>query len=93
MRTTVTIQNLKCEGCKNAIAKRMAGILGISNIDIDVVSSEVSFDYKTHNALEGLRSELADIGYPITGDPNTIVAKVKSYVNCAVGRISTTEKT
>ena len=38
--------------------------------------------------LEGLREELTNLGYPIIGDPNTIVEKAKSYFNFAVGRIS-----
>lgn len=88
MRTTVIIQNLKCNGCKNAVTKRMGQIDGISLIDIDVETSEVTFDYTTHNAMEGLRDTLIDLGYPITGDPNTIVSKAKSYFNCAIGKVT-----
>lgn len=73
MRTTVTIQNLQCDGCKNAVAIQLNKIDGISNIDIDVSNSSVSFDYKTHNTLEGLRMNLKEIGFPITKDPNRIV--------------------
>ena len=87
MKTKVVIQNLKCDGCKNSISKRMLNIEGISNVVINVDTSEVSFDYTTHNVLEGLREQLADLGYPITGDPNTIVEKAKSYISCAIGKI------
>ncbi len=45
---------------------------GISNMFIDVHSGSVSFDYDSHNAMEGLRMELAEMGYPITSDPNTL---------------------
>lgn len=89
MRTTVSIQNLKCDGCKNVISKKLQILAGISDCTIDVASSTISFNYSTHNAMEGLRMELATMGYPITGDPNTIVDKAKSYVNCAVGRLTT----
>tara|TARA_R110002050_G_scaffold179741_3_gene313229 strand:+ start:1099 stop:1377 length:279 start_codon:yes stop_codon:yes gene_type:complete len=88
MRTTVTIQNLKCDGCKNTIQIKLSKIKGVSNIDVNVSKSSVTFDYTTHNVLEGLRAELRDMGYPITGDPNSVVSKVKSYVSCAVGKIS-----
>jgi copper chaperone CopZ len=88
MKTTVTIQNLKCDGCKNTIQVRLSKIKGISNVDINVPKSTVSFDYLTHNVMEGLRAELSDMGYPITGDPNTIISKTKSYVSCAIGKIS-----
>lgn len=88
MKTTVIIQNLKCDGCKNAVIKRMQKVEGISDISIDIETSEVTFDYTTHNAMEGLRDSLADLGYPITGDPNTIVSKAKSYFNCAIGKVT-----
>tara|TARA_R110002051_G_scaffold7699_2_gene34171 strand:- start:4161 stop:4445 length:285 start_codon:yes stop_codon:yes gene_type:complete len=88
MRTTVTIQNLKCDGCKNTLQIRLSKIKGISNVNINVPKSTVSFNYMTHNVMEGLRAELSDMGYPITGDPNTIVSKAKSYVSCAIGKMS-----
>lgn len=88
MRTTVTVQNLKCDGCKNAVTKRMLCTEGISDVVINVITSEVSFNYTTHNALEGLREMLSDLGYPITGDPNTIFDKTKSYIQCAIGKLN-----
>ena len=88
MKTTVTIQNLKCDGCKNAIKKRLLRLSGISNVSVNVFTSEVTFHYTTHNALEGLRESLADLGYPITGEPNTIVDRAKSYIQCAIGKMS-----
>lgn len=91
MRTTVTIQNLKCEGCKNALQIKLNKVDGISRVDVNVSESSVTFDYTTHNVIEGLRAELKDMGYPITGDPNTIVSKAKSYVSCAIGKMSSTE--
>lgn len=72
MRTTVTIQNLRCDGCKHAVMIRLNKTEGISNVIIDVSRSRVSFDYKTHNTLEGLRMDLKEMGYPITNDPNRI---------------------
>lgn len=91
MRTTVNIQNMKCDGCKNAITVKLKKIVGISDIAIDVATKSLSFSYTTHNVMEGLRMELANMGYTITGDPNTIVNKAKSYLNCAVGRITIKE--
>lgn len=72
MRTTVIIQNLKCNDCKNRVAEVFSDFNGISNLVIDISSGILSFDYKTHNALEGLRIKLAEIGLPITYDPNVI---------------------
>lgn len=72
MRTTVTIQNLRCDGCKKIVATQLHELEGISNIAIDVSSGTVSFDYRTHNTLEGLRMNLEEIGFPITHDPSRI---------------------
>ncbi|SHG54549.1 heavy-metal-associated domain-containing protein [Winogradskyella jejuensis] len=88
MRTTVHIQNMKCEGCKNALRIKLNKVDGISNVEINIADSSVAFDYTTHNVIEGLRAELRDMGYPITGDPNSIVSKAKSYVSCALGKVS-----
>lgn len=74
MKTTVTIQNLKCESCKNAVTLKLNKIEGISNVEIDIPTASVTFEYKTHNIMEGLRMELKEMGYPITGDPNTVVS-------------------
>lgn len=79
---------MKCEGCRNTIITKLNKIDGISNVEIDLSSSSIAFSYTTHNAMEGLRFELSQMGYPITGDSNTIVNKAKSYVNCVVGKIS-----
>lgn len=72
MRTTVTIKNLQCDSCKNAVAIQLHKVAGISNVHIDITKGHVTFDYKTHNTLEGLRMNLEEIGFPITNDPNRI---------------------
>ena len=72
MRTTVTIQNLRCDGCKKIVAAQLKELEGISDIAIDVSSGSLSFDYRTHNTLEGLRVQLKAMGFPITHDPSRI---------------------
>ena len=72
MRTTVVIANLTCEHCKNTVEAQLKKVVGISNISINIKKSKVSFDYKTHNTLEGLRMDLEAIGFPITKDPSWI---------------------
>lgn len=72
MRTTVIIQNLKCDTCRNTVVAAIDKFDTISNVDIDINLGTLSFDYKSHNAMEGLRFELARIGHPITEDPSII---------------------
>ncbi|GAL65774.1 heavy-metal-associated domain-containing protein [Jejuia pallidilutea] len=78
MRTTVIINNLQCENCKNLLDTEIQKVSGISNLDIDIATKSISFDYKTHNAMEGLRMHLKAIGYPITKDPSIIKEDLKN---------------
>lgn len=72
MRTTVFIDSMQCENCKSFLDKEIQNYKGISKLQINLQIRSVSFDYKTHNAIEGLRMYLKKIGYPITKDPSII---------------------
>ena len=80
MNTTVIIKNLKCNDCKSAVTNLMLTVEGVSDIRINLIKNEVSFNYTTHNVLEGLRETLSEQGFPITKDPNTISNKVISFL-------------
>jgi len=72
MVATVVIENLECEVCKNFVIKEAYKLKGILNVVIDLDTKHLHFYYKTHNAMEGFRMRLAEIGYPITKDPSVI---------------------
>ena len=72
MRTTVIIQNLKCDKCKHKLVSALDKFDSISNAVTNLVTGSLSFDYVSHNALEGLRIHLTEIGLPITEDPSII---------------------
>jgi copper chaperone CopZ len=84
----VEIQNLKCGGCANTIVNKLTEIEGIENVKVNEETSEVSFDMQSGEHLEQVVTRLSEIGYPIAGDENTLMKKAKSYVSCAVGRMS-----
>ncbi len=86
--TTIQIENLKCGGCANTIKKGILSIDGISTIDIDIDKSEVVFDSEDKAILEAAREKLAKMGYPEVGTSNSTLQKAKSFVSCAVGRMS-----
>ncbi|WP_439131702.1 heavy-metal-associated domain-containing protein [Polaribacter sp.] len=75
MRTTVIIENLRCDDCKKTVATAVERFKGISNFTIDIATGSLSFDYRSHNAMEGLRFYLSKIGYPITEDTSLIKNK------------------
>lgn len=88
MKTTLVIQNLKCGGCANTIKNKLSELNQISEIDVDNENDSVSFTHASENDLNEVKALLAKLGYPIVGDKNAITTKAKSFVSCAVGRMS-----
>lgn len=88
MRKTIEIQNLKCGGCANTIIKKLSAVEAISHLSISVETSEVSFNYNASKDLELLENKLIQLGYPPVRLKNTISTKAKSYISCAMGKIS-----
>jgi copper chaperone CopZ len=88
MRITRNIQNLKCGGCANTVRKNLEGIDGISDVDVNIDDSSVTFSYKTLKEYNKAHEKLISLGYPFEDDVNSLIAKAKSYVSCAVGRMN-----
>ena len=88
MKTKLSIQNLKCGGCANTIINKLYELDNISSVSVDVESSVVTFEHKSENAIDTAVEKLATLGYPVEGDKNTVISKAKSFVSCAVGRMS-----
>lgn len=88
MNTKVFIQNLKCNGCATTITKKLSHLDHVSEIKVDVEESSVSFNYKDNLDLEVVLETLRENGYPVEGDVNTFGTKAKSFVSCAIGKMS-----
>ncbi len=88
MRKTIEIQNLKCGGCANTVITKLYTLEAISNVEVEVGTSKVSFDYTSSNNLKRVEKKLIQLGYPPVGLDNTIASKAKSFVSCAVGKMS-----
>ncbi|WP_264559083.1 heavy-metal-associated domain-containing protein [Flavobacterium sp. N2270] len=89
MKTRIHIQNLKCGGCANTIIKNLTQLNAISNVEVDVEDSVVSFEMESEKDLEQVKTTLKKIGYPEDGEANSLGSKAKSYVSCAIGKITT----
>ena len=87
MKANIIVQNLKCGGCASTITKGVSSIEGVSEVEIDVESSKISFNSESDN-LEVVYTKLAHMGYPVDGDSNSFGQKAKSYVSCAIGRVT-----
>ena len=88
METTIHIQNLKCGGCANTITKGISSIEAVQNVSVNVDESTVTFSYETEAQLNEVKNKLKSLGYPEDGEANTLGAKAKSYVSCAIGKMS-----
>lgn len=88
METTIYIQNLKCGGCSNTITKNVSAIQNISNVTVNVEESSVTFHYETKTNLAEVKNKLQSLGYPEDGEANSLGSKAKSYVSCAIGKMS-----
>ncbi len=62
MKAIVISKNPKQD---SSIKKCVANSSGISNLEIDVASHKFTFEFSTHNAIEGLREKLIAFGFAI----------------------------
>ena len=88
MKTTLKIQNLKCGGCANTIITKISNIDQISDVNVNVEESTVTFTSTSEGEIENVKNKLSTLGYPIEGDNNSVISKAKSYVSCATGKMS-----
>ncbi len=86
----IEIENLKCGGCVRSILKGLAELPGVTNAEVDMAQQSVKFE-----GAEDTRPQVADklraMGYPERGTLHGVsagVANAKSFLSCAVGRIS-----
>lgn len=88
MKTTVYIQNLKCGGCANTITKNLSTLDDVSDVFVGVEEASVTFDYTAEHSLALVKETLAKLGYPEDGEENSLGAKAKSMVSCAIGKMT-----
>lgn len=81
----VVIQNLKCGGCANTVTKGLEKLDGISNVQVNVEESKVSFE-SAQEDLSAVLQRLSELGYPEESEANSFLKKSKSVVSCVVGR-------
>lgn len=86
MTTEIKIENLKCGGCAATIKKGVLGVHSVNNVEVDLETSMVTVSH-AQDVVKSIKDKLSSLGYPESGDKNTVVHKAKSFVSCAVGRL------
>jgi len=82
------VENIKCGGCMNSIKTALLKLDGVTEVSIDKEIDTVTVTGTVNR--EDVVNKLNELGYPEKGN-NTLIRKAKSYVNCAIGRMSETE--
>ncbi len=84
----IIIENLKCHGCANTIRREVSKLEGVDAVEVGMADSSVTVVYNDDKIQKDIiLHQLAKIGYPEAGH-NSFVSEVKSYVSCAIGRMS-----
>ncbi|MGM0635940.1 MAG: heavy-metal-associated domain-containing protein [Bacteroidota bacterium] len=81
------IQNLKCGGCAHTVTSKLSSIDSLTDIQVDVESSKVSFSYQKEEDLLQAKAVLKSAGYPVLGENNSFTTQAKSFVSCATGKM------
>lgn len=87
MNTSIKIQNLKCGGCVKTITTKLSEIAQISNVIVNLESSEVSFTSEHEDNVISVEQKLLKLGYPKLDQKNSVFTKANSMIRCATGKI------
>ena len=85
MKNVFIAENIKCNGCMTTISNALLKIKDVDHVDINEDKETITIDGNLDR--EVVLQRLADLGYPEKGN-NSIISKAKSYVSCAIGKVS-----
>ncbi|MCS6822087.1 MAG: heavy-metal-associated domain-containing protein [Microscillaceae bacterium] len=82
----IQVENIKCGGCMNSIKKALQAIEGVQTVEVWKETETVIVE-GVANLYHKITEKLASLGYPEKGN-NNLLHKAKSYISCAVGRLT-----
>jgi len=94
MLQTFEVENIRCGGCASTIRTALADA-GFTAVKVDLISKprKVTAEIVDDESLQLFKKVLRDHGYPLIGEQGGFVdattLKAKSFVSCAVGKLST----
>lgn len=86
----IEIENIKCGGCERSILNGLATIDGVSSVSVDRDQQTVHM-VAAPDLRDAVVGKLRSMGYPEKGSVsglNAGLANAKSFVSCAIGRMS-----
>jgi copper chaperone len=81
----IQVENIKCGGCMNSIKNALNQLPLVDEVTIDKDTETITVIGDVDLTI--LIEKLNALGYPEKGK-NTTLKKAKSYVNCAIGKMS-----
>jgi len=90
MAYQINVENIKCGGCAATIRSRLEAMESVNKIDVDIAEGIVSVE-GSEDTRKAVTAKLLKLGYPQSGTAEGIAAakaRAKSFVSCAVGRLS-----
>jgi len=90
MELRFEVENVKCGGCANTIEKALRADPRITGVTVDASQGLVVID-APGEARDETAATLAKLGYPEKGSVEGLksaAAVAKSFVSCAIGRMS-----
>lgn len=90
MQMKFEVENLKCGGCARTIEDTLGADPRVARVTVDVANHIVEVDTGA-GSRQDFAATLARIGYPEKGSIEGLrsaAAVAKSFVSCAVGRVS-----
>lgn len=65
MTRTITIMGMSCNHCVMAVTRALSEIEGISNVRVNLINGEVTFDEEKPANMERLKERIAQAGYEV----------------------------
>ena len=93
MIQTFEVLNVKCQGCANTLTKALSeNGYNVQSVDLSVVPRKVTVEIDDNFDKVKFMALLRGLGYPLSEDElsslQSISAKAKSFVSCAIGKVS-----
>lgn len=85
MKQQYWVENIKCEGCIHSIKSTLMKISGVNDVFVNLESGMI--EIQGNPEQNAIREKLNEMGYPEIGH-NSFAKKAKSYVSCAIGKIT-----
>ncbi len=82
----IFVENIKCGGCVIGIQKALLEFKGVKSVEITLEEEKIQIQGKQLNRAAYIK-KMDSMGYPEKGN-NTLFKEAKSYVSCAIGKVS-----